>query len=806
MNTQTADTISQSLSCTHCGDSCNDAILNSEQQPFCCAGCRSVYQLLSDNNMCDFYRMQEGRISKPGSTQAARFAHLDDEDLRRQLIDYEDARQFRVSLRLPQIHCTACVYLLEQLYRFEKSILSSKIDFVRKEISLTVAKPGMSLKELVVMLNELGYGPDLNHKLGFKREADPEKKKLIRKLAVAGFAFGNVMLLSFPEYLSTGGLDEPMVQATIHTLNILLSIPVIAYSGTGYFKSAWEGLKKGILNIDIPIALGIVVLFIRSLFEIITGFGAGYLDSLTGLIFFLLLGRFFQQKTYDQLSFERDFRAFFPLGITRIEEANEFEVAIDKLEPGHTILVRNEEVIPADAILNAERCLIDYSFVTGESQPQERFRGDVLYAGGKLIGAAVEMAVIKKVSQGYLTKLWNHESFSKKHEDRFKTVTDRIARYFTPAVISLALGGLAWWYPQSQEMAFQVFAAVLIIACPCALALSAPFTFGSAIRILGRNRLFVKNSVVVDKLSQISEVIFDKTGTLTMNGTNALDFSGITLNEEQSRLLKTACRNSTHPLSRQISQSLNMAVYPNIQLYDEVRGKGIAAIINHQRVILGSADFLEIEPEASATGSVVYVRINGNYLGYISYCNAYRPGMKSAVQALRADYQLSLLSGDSDQEAEVLRPVFGAMAEMHFKQSPADKLRFVAARQQQSGKLVMMVGDGLNDAGALQQAAVGVAVSEAYGQFTPASDAIMAGEQVPKLPAFLAFARDSRKVIFTNLGLSLLYNTVGLSFALSGQLTPVVSAILMPVSSISVVLSATLLTNYFAHKRGLKTI
>lgn len=800
----TTYTSEQAHTCNHCGDACDGSILNTQKQAFCCQGCESVYQLLNDNNMCDFYRMREGAVSKPGTIDEARFDHLNDLDLQRRLLDFEDQHQYRVSLRLPQIHCTACVYLLEQLYRFEASIVESKIDFSRKEISITVRKPGMSLKGLVMMLHELGYGPDLNHKLGHKQAIDPEKKQLIRKLAVAGFAFGNVMLLSFPEYLSTGGLDEPMLQATIHTLSILLSIPVLGYSGLGYLQLAWTGIKKGILNIDIPIALGMVVLFGRSVFEIITGIGYGYLDSLTGLIFFLLLGRFFQQKTYDEFSFERDFRSFFPLGITRLRGTTEEEVAIDKLEPGDHILMRNEEVIPADAILIANRCLIDYSFVTGESHPQERIRGDVIYAGGKIIGAAVQMEVIKKVSQGYLTKLWNHESFSKKYDDRFKSITDRIAQYFTPAVITLAIGGLLFWFPRSPQTAFQVFAAVLIIACPCALALSAPFTFGNAIRILGRNKFFVKNSVVVDKLSQVDEIVFDKTGTLTTAESNKLDFSGISLTAHERRLLKTACRNSTHPLSRQIANAFEEAAIEEVQLFDEVKGKGIVAIIDKHLVKVGSAALLDVQSGLrNSESSLVYVEIDGVLLGYIRFINAYRPQMATSIKSMGQHYRLSLLSGDGDQEASVLRPLFGEKADLHFRQSPSDKLIYISNRQKAGAQMVMMVGDGLNDAGALQQASIGVAVSEQAGQFTPASDVIMEGQVVPRMHQILAFSRDTRKVIFANLSLSLLYNTVGLSFALTGALTPVVSAILMPVSSISVVISATVLTNYFARKNHL---
>ncbi len=791
--------------CAHCGDAADSALQDKQGHIFCCNGCASVYGLLQSHDLGNFYEISGARAVKPRDIDPSRFDHLNDAGVQALFFTYQDERIYKVSLRLPQIHCAACIYLLENLYRFDTGVVRSEVDFLKKEAHLTVKKAELPFKALVILLARLGYEPNLHHGLDSQKPAADEQKALIRRLAVAGFAFGNIMLLSFPEYLSDGGVKEPLLRSVIQTLSILLSLPLLFYSGRIYFEQAWKGLLARDLNIDIPIALGMIALFGRSVFEIVSGVGHGYLDSLAALIFFLLIGRYFQQKTYDHLSFERDYRSFFPLGVSRAgANGKAEEVPISSLKPGDSMWVRNEEIIPADSILSSERTLIDYSFVTGESEPQEKFRGDVLYAGGKVLGAMVQMDVLKEVAQGYLTRLWNQEHFRKEQNDKFKTITNRISQYFTPAVLVLALGGLVYWYPSSPSTAFQVFAAVLIIACPCALALSAPFTFGHAIRILGRNGLFVKNSAVVDKLSQLRQIVFDKTGTLTQREQGELDLSAVEWDEDDRRLVKTACQHSTHPLSRQLASSIEEDVWPATDLFDEQKGRGIVAVINGHRVLIGSAALVGLKEENNQQATIVYIRIDDLLLGYVRFKNRYRTGMENTVAHLGEHYGLAVLSGDNDQERQYLHKVFGEHTSIRFNQSPADKLEAIAQIKQQNSGLLMMVGDGLNDAGALRKADVGMAVSEQSGQFTPASDAILDAGMVPSLDKLLAFVRQTRTVIFSNLGLSLIYNITGISFALSGLLTPVVSAILMPLSSITIVLNATFMTRYFARKNQLR--
>jgi len=798
-------TTSTRFKCAHCGDAATGALTDRQGNAFCCQGCASVHGLLYQFNLGNFYELSDLKAVKPREIEQSRYDHLDDQSVESLFLSYQDEQIYKVSLKLPQIHCAACIYLLENLYRFDAGVVRSEVDFLKKEAHFTVKKQKLSFKALVILLAQLGYEPQLHHGLDQNKTVADEEKALIRRLAVAGFIFGNIMLLSFPEYLSPGGVQEPLLRSVIQTLIILLSLPLLFYSGRSYFEQAWLGLRKRDLNINIPIALGMLALFGRSVFEIVSGIGHGYLDSLAALIFFLLIGRYFQQKTYDHLSFERDYRSFFPLGVTRSRpnQANE-EVPISKLQAGDHILVRNDEIIPTDSILNSTSTLIDYSFVTGESALQEKFRGDVLYAGGKIAGPLVELEVIKAVAQGYLTRLWNQEYFSKGQDDPFKTITNRISQYFTPAVLLLAVGGLLFWLPTSAGTAFQVFAAVLIIACPCALALSAPFTYGHAMRILGRNGLFVKNSAVVDKLSQLKQIVFDKTGTLTRRDQAGLDLSALNWEENDQMLVKTACQHSTHPLSRQLADVLSCSVYDHTDLYDEQQGKGILALIQGHEVVIGSATFVGLNEIGHNQGTRVYIRIDNNILGFVRFKNHYRKGMENSIATLSDTYTLAVLSGDNDQERHYLQQVFGQQTNIRFNQSPAGKLESIQNMKQHDLGLLMMVGDGLNDAAALRQADIGMAVSEKSGQFTPASDVIIDAEQLSKLHQLLRFVRQTRIIIFSNLSLSLIYNITGLSFALSGLLTPVVSAILMPVSSITVVLNATLMNRYFATKNKLR--
>ena len=646
------------------------------------------------------------------------------------------------------------------------------------------------------LLASLGYPPEINLQ-GFKEEKSKIKSRsLLIKLGVAGFSFGNIMLMSFPEYFSFQFEDEGNYMRVFSYLNLSLALPVIFYSATDYFVSALKGLRHKIVNIDVPISLGIVVLFLRSAFEIISDTGAGYFDSMTGLVFFLLIGKWFQNKTYDALSFERDYKSYFPLAVTLLEKEKERSVLANQLKKGDEIRLRNAELIPADSILISGKTQVNYSFVTGESKLVEKLKGDFLYAGGRQIGESVRMVVQEKVSQSYLTDLWNQSAFTKDQKGNYSSIIDKVSQYFTLVIISIAIISATYWLFQDSSLAIETFTAVLIIACPCALALSLPFTSGNAIRILGKLGFYLKNAESLEHLLKVDTVVFDKTGTITTNSGGTAIFIGESrLSQKELKLVKSLCASSTHPISSGIATSIQSEIL-KIKNYKEISGIGIYGEIEEQIVKIGSASFCDSSDKVAGTHA--FISINGIIKGFFSIKKETRAGLEKVLAELNTqNFELHLLSGDNSKEQEEITKLFPNIKQVFFDQSPQDKLDYINVLKTDNKKVLMM-GDGLNDAGALQAADAGIAISEDVYAFSPACDGILEASEFSVLDKIILFSQKSLTIVKWSFALSFLYNLVGMYFAVQGKLSPVVAAILMPLSSISIVVFVTIATNLVA--------
>jgi Cu+-exporting ATPase len=570
----------------------------------------------------------------------------------------------------------------------------------------------------------------------------------------------------------------------------LLAIPVLTYSASDYFQTAFKSLKKKMISIDLPIAIGLITLFIQSLVEISSGKGIGYLDSLTGLVFFLLVGRLYQGKTYQALSFERDYKTYFPLAVTLISGSGRQTVALEDLKPGDRILVRNQEIIPADSILKSEKASIDYSFVTGESMPVSKKAGEFVFAGGRQIGNAIELTIEKDVQQSYLTQLWNQTENPIATGNSLKSLINKVGQNFTVYIILIALGSAIYWYFENPGVALFAFTSVLIIACPCALALTIPFTFGSTMRQFGRSGFYLKNTDVIEHLYKVDTVVFDKTGTITNSHLSGLRFVGNELNPEQLKMIKSLAFHSSHPLSKTIFDFIEgEELYP-VESFQEIPSLGISGKINGQRINLGSKFFVTGKQASEENlNTEVWVFIQDSVAGCFQLENEYRPGLQEIIQKLGKTYELHLLTGDNEAEKPRLTTIFGSEKRLHFNQTPTDKLNYIR-KLQQEGRKVLMIGDGLNDAGALNESNVGIVIADNVFSFSPACDAILQSKQFAGLDKFIKFTHRSKKIVYSGFLISFLYNLVGLSFAVQGNLTPVVAAILMPISSVSVVLFA----------------
>jgi Cu+-exporting ATPase len=377
----------------------------------------------------------------------------------------------------------------------------------------------------------------------------------------------------------------------------------------------------------------------------------------------------------------------------------------------------------------------------------------------------------------------------------------------------VALGAAVFWLFKSPGLSLKAFTSVLIVACPCALALAAPLTHGTVQRLLARLNIFLRNAQVIERLAEVDTIVLDKTGTLTTADGRGVRFHGAALSGAETEWIGALARHSTHPHSVRIARALGAAALP-VAGFQETAGCGVAGVIAGNKILLGSPAWIQAcssrNPGAPATlsappkGSCSVVAINGKFRGTFTLENSLRPEVENLIAALGGRCELALLSGDNEREAGRFETIFGGGAILKFNQTPADKLRFIRELQRR-GRKVMMVGDGLNDAGALRQADVGVAVVEQVGAFSPASDVILDAAEMPRLATVLQFSRRSARVVRTGFMISAIYNLIGVSIAAAGLLQPMVCAILMPLSSASVVFFACSATTWEARRMGLMT-
>lgn len=794
------------LVCFHCGNDCEDEIIFSEEKSFCCTGCKSVYDILDENGLCGYYSLNKNPGVSQKENSSSAFTWLDEKEFSDKFTLFESENRQQVKFIIPAIHCSSCIWLIEQLPKLNKNILSARVKFREQEVYLLFNPGGIRLSEVVSLLQKTGYTPDLHRDVRSEKGKKPVyfSKKYLMKLGVAFFCFGNIMLLSFPEYLGIETSEDDLFRHYFSYLGFILILPVMFFSASEFFVSAWNGIKNKKINMDFPIALGILVMFFQSTYLIFSSQGAGYMDTLASLVFLMLIGRTLQNMTWSRISFERDHRSWFPVAVTVLENGKEKNVAVNEIVPSQVICMRNNEIIPADGIMKDEKGFFDYSFVTGESKPVRKMKGEKVFAGGKLVSGSARIEVTQKAEQSYLNALWDNDMIREKEKNIFlDTLSNKISLWFTLAILTIAVAGAVYWFFVDSSLSVFVFTAVLIITCPCALALSTPFTMGNAMVVLGRNRFYLKSTQVLEQISRADTVLFDKTGTLTSTGKNEVRWNGSVLTSHELLLISSLVKNSSHPLSKSVYRYIGeKAVFP-AESYTEKPGKGISAFFGKDFVKAGSARFLHLAVTGNGfSSSGVHVSVNNIYKGYFSVSSSYRPGTKPLAVELKKRYSLHLLSGDSEAEKDNLEQLLGQDVPMQFNMSPDEKLEYVK-KLQEKGKKVIMIGDGLNDVGALRQANAGISVSEDANNFSPACDVILSASHFSQLSRFFRFSRAAVNVVKASFIISFIYNVVGIYFAVTGTLSPLVAAVLMPASSVSIILFTTL-SVYFLSKSILK--
>jgi len=775
--------------CYHCDDNTSNPVIGFGHT-FCCEGCKTVYEILSNNDLCNYYEFAEQPGVKPKETDSSPFEHLDSEAAFKRFGVFEDHNIRIVKLNLPYMHCSSCVWLLEKLHQIEPSITDSRVDFFKKEIKISYKKDGIQLSQCVALLHRLGYAPDLSWSNTDQHKAS--NKHLVSKMGVAGFCFGNIMLLNFPEYLDTNfKLVSPDIAHWFTLIALFLSIPALAYGASDFFVSAYKSIRSKTLNIDLPISIAILATFIRSVYDIAFGIGPGFLDTMCGIIFLMLAGRWFQDFTYKHIYFERNFKNYFPLFVSRLNNNEVSAVQVEELIPGDIIHLKHGEITPTDSILKSVESRFDLSFITGESKLIHKKEDDYIYAGAKVMGNASDLLVVKPVSRGYLTGIWENDQDREELKDE-NLLTEKISKYFSIIILAIAVLGFMFWSLYSMQNAFNVFTAILIIACPCTLLLATTFTYGHAIRYMGRAGLYLKQNGVINKLGQITLVAFDKTGTLTDRLNNKATFLG-----DESKLsdLIMLASQSNHPVNIaicKIAQKSNTPIFD----FEQHTGKGIEGKIQDQYMKIGKATYVNYPIGLQNENATAYATINNQPVGYFILEQSPRKGVIPMLKALRKKLKISLFSGDNDTSKATYE---GIIEQMQFFLRPDEKQNEIEKLQHANEK-VLMIGDGLNDALALKTAHCGLAVAESENCFFPSCDGLLKADQIHKLPQILTFIKKVNKVILISFGFSLVYNLVGISFALTNMLSPLVAAVLMPTCSITIIVATWLLIRHMYQK------
>lgn len=785
-----SQTILNTTRCFHCNDLCEPAdLLVFDSKKFCCSGCKTVYQILNKNALCDYYTFNDvAGIKVNSSMDTHKFAFLDNPVIAAKFVTFANQQQTAVKFYLPQIHCSSCLWLLENLHKINSAIFFSSVNFPDKEVTVHFNQFKLSVREVAELLASIGYEPHvaLNINQASIKKNKVLSRKSIIKIGVAGFCFANIMMLSFPEYLGLEVMAKDGLSVEVFRwFNLFLSLPVLLYSGREFFVNSWFGFKQKMLNIDAPIALALVVTFSRSIYEIVLQTGGGYLDSMSGIIFFMLLGRAFQTKTFADLKFNRDFTSYFPIAVCKVSDTNEeYYLPVNEVKVDDNIRIRNNEVIPVDGILVKGKADIDYSFVTGENETTRVKIGDIIYAGGKQTNGVIDLLVVQPFSQNNFTRLWNNEAFKKEEKNGY-SFTGVISNYFAAFVFVIAFAAFTYWINVLPVNAWNAMTAVLIVACPCALLLTTTFTQGFLMNIFSKNGLYLKNANILQTIPFVKHIVFDKTGTLTYPNMSSVKYTGDKLDPHTEKIFAAMFAQSLHPLSKSIARSLNHVDGYTLQNVKEVTGKGLEAWENDVHYKAGSASFVSNADEYK-NDSQVWIAVNDIVLGNYAVNNLLRKHIETMIHDL--PYPVSVLSGDNSRSEQYLTSLFNRKIDFLFQQSPQDKLHYIGSLQQNSN-IVMMVGDGLNDAGALSKSNIGIAVVDNTIQFSPASDGILLASKLPYFYHFIKAAIYSKKLITLTFIISLVYNVFGIYFSVTAQMSPLVAAILMPLSTSSIVLT-----------------
>lgn len=791
------------VGCTHCGLPVPPGLIQqATAEQFCCHGCRSAYTLIRQCGLDTYYRLRDNDTSAAAAGQkTSGYDEYDSDAFERRYVATNSDGTRSIDLTLEGVHCAACVWLIEKLPRIVTGVVDARLSLREARVRVTWDPAAVRLSSIACNLATLGYAPHPGRDVTKRQVVRQEERKQLIRIGVAGALAGNVMLLAFALYAGMFSGIEREFSELFRWASMGLGVLALAWPGRVFFRGAWAALRTRSPHLDLPIALALGIGGMAGTANVILGRGEIYFDSLSVLVFLLLVGRFIQFRQQRRADAAVDLLlSLTPTSCRRLRDGRVEQVPIEAVEAGDELEVYADELLPADGVIVSGSAWVSASLITGESEPVPIGVGDAVYAGSQLKGSAARVRVAAFGESSRVGRLMSLVQQGIAEKPAIVALTDRVAGWFVVIVSLLALAVFAGWSVVGIGPAVDHTVALLIVACPCALGLATPLTLAVAIGRAARRDILIKSGAAIDRLARPGRIMLDKTGTLTHGHMDVRDWQGDTTLQP---LVAAIQRQSTHPIGRAIAEQYGQVELPADQRAQlgpaHVFSRGIAAPTHRGEILVGSELFILqqggmvcsrfhdlADRIAQSACTPVLIAEDGRVVAVASVGDAVHAGAERALRQLEIwGWEIGMITGDKRAVAEQVAKVVGLSTNViQSEVTPEQKLD--ATRNRLDDRPVVMVGDGVNDAAALAAADVGIAVSGGAEASLAAADIYLGRPGLDALVEVIRSARRTRRVIRRNLAVSLGYNTLAVSLAAAGLINPLLAAVLMPLSSVTV--------------------
>ncbi len=795
--------MSRADGCFHCAlpvpASCDLTVdIDGESHPVCCPGCKAVAELIRDTGMARYYELRDAPAPGVGRPpeEAAEWRVFDSAEMLDAFSErHDDSRE--ATIYVGGMYCSACSWLIETTLGRQPGVRSAEVNPITHRLRLRFDDAGARLSGFLATLASLGYQPQPLSPESTTRPEVAEQRTALKRLLVASLGMMQVMMFAVGLYsMDYQGID-PDMQHFLRLVSFFVTTPVVFYAAKPFFTGAWRGIVARKPGMDLPVSIAVGAAYAASVYATFTRGEAVWFDSVTMFVFFLTLGRFLEMRARHR-SIDRSaaLSTLLPNTATRIDESGHAVVPVSQLQRGDRLLVRAGESIPADGEVVWGTTSADESLLTGEARPKSKIAGDGLVAGSINVDGMIEMVVTSTGSDTTLGTISRLSERARYARPGFVTLADRVASYIVVALLVVAAAVAVFWYFADPDRAFVITLSVLVVTCPCALALATPAAFAAAGSRLSQLRLLVTNGNALESLSRATLAIFDKTGTLTMGmpRITAVFVIDNAWTEKDCRLIAAALEHaSTHPLASAFALP---DVLPAVSDEKVHVGRGVSGTIDGREWRIGNADFVGGGAHAEdAVSTHVFLGVEGNVVAWFDLEDELRPDARTMINAVRSlGLDVALVSGDNRLAVETVAAALG-IEDRYAECRPEDKLRIIEEAQQR-GERVIMIGDGINDAPVLAGADTSIAPAHGALLAQTSADVIMLGESLAPVTTAVQMARKTMRIVRQNLAWAIVYNTLALPLAAAGFVPPWAAAIGMSASSLIVVLNALRLNRF----------